>query len=191
MNASELEQRRSRADEAAPCHARRVWHALARWGAPAILILAMSVTPPARAKSHAPAQAPTFNLPAREGSVALDSLRGRVVLVDFWASWCEPCKRSFPWMNTLVERYGERGLSVVAINLDKDRDLADHFIAEREPKFTIAFDPKGGTAEAYHVAAMPSSFLVGPDGAILASHLGFDPRKAADFEKRIAAHLAP
>ncbi|HTM58135.1 MAG TPA: TlpA disulfide reductase family protein [Candidatus Udaeobacter sp.] len=145
----------------------------------------------ADAKPRAPQVAPAFTLPARDGTVALDSLRGRVVLLDFWASWCEPCKRSFPWMNSLVQRYGARGLSVVAINLDKDRDLADRFVEEHEPAFTIAFDPAGTTAEAYRVAAMPSSYLVGRDGTILSAHLGFDAKKASEFEKQIAAQLTP
>ena len=145
----------------------------------------------AGAKPHAPKTAPAFHLPARVGTASLDSLRGQVVLVDFWASWCAPCLRSFPWMDSLVARYGDRGFRVVAINLDKDRALADRFVGDHPASFTIAFDPAGKTAEAYGVAAMPTSFLIGRDGAILQTHVGFDPKKNAAFEHEIAEQLKP
>ena len=126
--------------------------------------------------------APTFTLPTRTGSVSLDSLRGRVVYVDFWASWCAPCRRSFPWLDSLAVRYADRGLTIVAINLDKDRRAADAFLEEFPAGFIVAFDPAGRTAEAYRVPAMPSSFLIGPTGALLSSHSGFDPRRTGAIE---------
>jgi thiol-disulfide isomerase/thioredoxin len=139
-----------------------------------------------------PDPAPSFTLASRSGpAVALDSLRSQVVLVDFWASWCVPCRQSFPWMNALQERYGARGLRVVAINLDKERALADKFLAAHPATFTVAFDPSGKTAEAYRVAAMPSSFLISRDGKILVRHAGFDPKKTSELENAIAKACAP
>ena len=151
-----------------------------------LLLLAL----PALAKPAAPANprgspAPAFSLPGRAGTVSLDSLRGRVVYVDFWASWCAPCRRSFPWLSSLQERYASRGLTVVAIGLDKDRRAADAFLEEFPGAFLVAFDPAGRTAEAYRVSAMPSSFLIGPTGALLSSHAGFDPRKTGAIEALI------
>ena len=139
-------------------------------------------TPPTGASGGS---APTFSLPGRTGTVSLDSLRGRVVYVDFWASWCEPCRRSFPWLNTLRERYAGRGLTIVAINLDKDRRAADAFLERFPANFLVAYDPAAKTAEAYRVSAMPSSFLIGPTGALLLSHAGFDPRKTGTIEALI------
>jgi len=139
-------------------------------------------TPPTGASGGS---APTFSLPGRTGTVSLDSLRGRVVYVDFWASWCEPCRRSFPWLNTLRERYADRGLTIVAINLDKDRRTADAFLEKFPTSFLVAYDPAGKTAEAYRVSAMPSSFLIGPTGTLLSSHAGFDPRKTGAIEALI------
>jgi thiol-disulfide isomerase/thioredoxin len=147
--------------------------------------------PSLAAAAAAKGPAPRFDLPARTGTVSLDSLRGRVVLLDFWASWCEPCKRSFPWMSGLHEQYGAKGLTIVAINLDKARDAADAFLTEHPVKFLIAFDPTGKTAEAYHVPAMPTSFLIGPTGTILYSHAGFDPKKTGELEKLIAEACHP
>ena len=157
-------------------------------------LLLLLVALPALARPTAPAAggpAPSFRLPGRAGTVCLDSLRGRVVYVDFWASWCDPCRRSFPWLNTLRERYAGRGLTIVAINLDKDRQAADAFLEQFPADFLVAYDPAGRTAEAYRVSAMPSSFLIGPTGTLLSSHAGFDPRKADQVEALIQAACTP
>jgi thiol-disulfide isomerase/thioredoxin len=163
-----------------------------RWSRLALVVLSITALPMlAAAKPQAPKTAPTFHLPALAGSASLDSLRGQVVLVDFWASWCAPCLRSFPWMDSLVTRYGNQGFHVVAINLDKDRALADRFLEGHPPSFTIAYDPAGKTAEAYGVAAMPTSFLIGRTGTIVQTHVGFDPKKNAAFEHEIAEQVKP
>jgi cytochrome c biogenesis protein CcmG/thiol:disulfide interchange protein DsbE len=165
----------------------------ARRGA-ALLLLLLSLAVPARSKtargaSPNPPIAASFELPTRTGTVALDSLRTKVVLVDFWASWCGPCRQSFPWLSTMSERYGDNGLVVVAINLDKDRDLAQTFIRQFSPPFIVAFDPEGKTAEAFNVTAMPSSFLVSRSGRLVYSHAGFELRDADTIEQRIKEQI--
>lgn len=134
--------------------------------------------------------APPFELPALRGTASLDSLRGHVVYVDFWASWCEPCRKSFPWMKTMAQRYGGQGFEVVAIDLDKQRSDAMNFLGRYDAPFTVAFDPSGHTAETYAVAAMPTSFLVDRRGIIIDSHAGFDPRGAVRAESLIAEACA-
>jgi thiol-disulfide isomerase/thioredoxin len=154
------------------------------------LLLALAVPASAKKDSDSgPPRAPSFTLPTSHGPVALDSLRGRPVLVDFWASWCGPCHKSFPWLGTLHQRFASKGLVIVAIDLDKDADAAEAFLADHPAPFVIAFDPAGKTAEAYQVAAMPSTFLVGPSGNILYSHAGFDPRMTGEFETLIEKAL--
>lgn len=153
------------------------------------MILATSASPAsaARVSALAPgASAPVFTLPTREGEVSLEALKGKVVYVDFWASWCEPCRRSFAWMKTLHEKYGDR-LAVVAIDLDRRRADADGFLAANPVPFTIAFDPAGKVAEAFHVAAMPSSYVLDPQGRVLHAQAGFDPKKTAELESLLAA----
>jgi thiol-disulfide isomerase/thioredoxin len=148
-----------------------------------LLVIVLLAEPPATAGQNP--RAPTFMLPTRTGTVSLDSLRGRMVLVDFWASWCEPCRKSFPWLKSLHDRYGAHGLAIVAVDLDKDRDAADKFLAKYPAPFIVAFDPAGKTAEAFKVSAMPSSYLLGPTGEILHAHAGFDPRKTGTIETLI------
>ena len=120
----------------------------------------------------------------------LAPVSGKVVWVDFWASWCVPCRRSFPWMNTMHRKYAAEGLQIIAVNLDKDRALADGFLAEFPAEFTVRFDPTADLAKEFSVQAMPSSFLLAADGEVLASHFGFKTADAAGYETAIRAALA-
>lgn len=94
-------------------------------------------------------------------------------------------------MATLHDRYAKRGLVIVAINLDKDRDAAESFLGKHPASFTIAFDPSGNTAKAYKVWGMPTSYVLSAKGSVLSTHPGFDPKKAAAVESEIAALLPP
>jgi len=129
--------------------------------------------------------APGFTLPTANGTVSLDSLRGRVVFVDYWASWCVPCRASFPWMVDLKKRFGDT-LAIVAINLDKSRADAESFLADHQAADIVAFDPTGHTASAWKVKAMPTSYVVGRDGTLRLVHAGFDPKETAEIERAIA-----
>jgi peroxiredoxin len=133
--------------------------------------------------------APTFDLPGPTSRVRLADLRGRFVFLDFWASWCAPCKLSFPWMRQMQATYGPLGLQVVAISVDARRGDAERFLAAAPVNFTIAFDPAGDTPKAYAIKAMPSSFLIGPDGRVVLAHAGFREDDKAGLEERIRAAL--
>ena len=133
--------------------------------------------------------APDVSLPGAKGQVNLADAKGGVTYVDFWASWCGPCKQSFPWMNEMQSRYGSKGLRIIGVNLDKKREDADKFLAEVKADFNIAFDPSADTAKRYGVKGMPSSYLVGPDGKILMVHSGFREDERKELEQRIATAL--
>ena len=131
--------------------------------------------------------APVFSLPSAKGEpVALDKLRGKIVYVDFWASWCGPCRRSFPWMNEMQQKYGSKGFVVVGVNVDKKRTDADRFLAQNPANFTIAFDEAGTTPSAYAVKGMPSSYLIDGTGKIVYVERGFLDENKAQIEQRIA-----
>jgi cytochrome c biogenesis protein CcmG/thiol:disulfide interchange protein DsbE len=124
-----------------------------------------------------------------EPPAALGEITGRVVMVDFWASWCTPCRRSFPWMNAMHRKYAADGLQIIAVNVDKERELAEAFLSETPAEFGLRYDPAGALATVFGVQAMPSSFLLDSSGAILAKHYGFRTADADEYEQRIRAAL--
>lgn len=129
--------------------------------------------------------APAFDLPTNNGSVSLNSLKGKVVYLDFWASWCSPCRKSFPWMEKIQNRYKDEGLEVIAVNLDKSKDKANEFLKQFHSNFTVAFDPEGQTAEHYKVMGMPSSYLIDRNGQLHMSHIGFRESDTDELETKI------
>lgn len=133
--------------------------------------------------------APDVQLPTSQGQVRLQDLRGQVVLVDFWASWCGPCRQSFPWMNDMQARYGEQGLKILAINVDAEREDAERFLRDLPARFTVAFDPQGQSPERFGVMGMPSAYLIDRDGRIHRQHIGFHPDRAQGYEDEIRALL--
>ena len=168
----------------------RLARPLRRGLAPAAVLCAFVLAGPAAAVEAGQA-APAFALPTAKGdTVALDKLRGKVVYVDFWASWCGPCRRSFPWMNEMQQKYGGKGLVVVAVNVDKKRADADRFLAQNPAGFTIVFDEAGATPSAYDVKGMPSSYLIDPTGKVTFVERGFLDESKAVLEQKIAALVA-
>jgi cytochrome c biogenesis protein CcmG/thiol:disulfide interchange protein DsbE len=120
----------------------------------------------------------------------LGPIEGKVVWVDFWASWCVPCRRSFPWMNTMHDKYAQQGLQIVAVNVDKERALADGFLAETPARFAVRYDAEAKLAKQFEVQAMPSSYLLDASGNVIATHFGFKLADAAEYEEQIKAALA-
>jgi thiol-disulfide isomerase/thioredoxin len=135
------------------------------------------------------APAPQFDLPGLDGAIKLAKLQGKVVYVDFWASWCGPCRQSFPWMNEMQARYGGKGLQIVGVNVDAKSDDARQFLTTTPARFAIAFDPQGATPRSYGIKGMPSSVLIGPDGKVLLEHSGFREADRAELESKIQSAL--
>ena len=122
-------------------------------------------------------------------AVRLVDGKARVTYIDFWASWCGPCRQSFPWMNRMQEKFGAKGLRIVAVNLDSKRADAQGFLAQLPASFDLGFDNAGSAARQFGVKTMPSSVLVGPDGKVIAVHHGFREEDEAELEQRIVAAL--
>lgn len=116
--------------------------------------------------------------------------KGEVVYLDFWASWCGPCRKSFPWMNKIEAEYKQQGFSVISVNLDANKALAAKFLRETPASFTVVYDPKGKIAKHFQIQGMPSSMVIGRDGAIKYRHTGFSTKKIPLYEKELIQLLA-
>ncbi len=115
--------------------------------------------------------------------------RGKVVILDFWASWCAPCRQSFPWLNDLHQRYVDDGLVILGVNVDQERAAADRFLRDVPARFEIIYDPRGALATKYQLMGMPSSFIFGPNGELVSSHIGFKQATRAEREAEIVKLL--
>ncbi len=121
--------------------------------------------------------------------ISLDAFRGKVIYLDFWASWCTSCSRSLPWMNSLQRKFGEHGLIIVAVNLDTEREQAERILQRVHPEFFVGFDPEGRSPALYGIRAMPSSFLIDQAGMIVSVFSGFDESETQRIERDIASLL--
>lgn len=156
-----------------------------------VLSLLLALAPGAADAARVGDPMPEFALPRADGRVlAAADLDGKVVLVDFWASWCAPCRKSFPFLGELQQRHADDGFVVLGINVDEERSEADRFLAAVPAEFEIVFDPEGATPEAFAVKAMPSSYLVGRDGRIVQVNLGFREQDKAGLASAVRELLA-
>ncbi len=105
--------------------------------------------------------------------LGLQDYRGKVVYVDFWASWCAPCRQAMPQYDRLYKQWASRGLVVLGVNLDSDRDDADRALKRRPVSFPVVYDPAGTWAERFELPSMPSGYLIGRDGIVRHVHEGF------------------
>ncbi len=126
-----------------------------------------------------------FRLPGTTGVVDLAKFRGKVVYLDFWASWCVPCRKSFPWMNLLQAKYKEKGFEVIAVSLDENPGDATAFLRKYPAAFTVAFDRRGKVAEAYNLKVMPTSYLIDRRGFIVKTFEGFTSSHKKEAETAI------
>ncbi len=156
------------------------------------VLLALSLLSPGVFAVEVGDTAPLFTLPdIQEGkpAISLHDLRGKTVYVDFWASWCAPCLRSMPAINTLYDKYKERGFEVIAINVDDPIDEGREFLLDTPLDYLIAADTDNDTLEAFGVTGMPTSFLIDKEGVVRMVHMGFRERDIEVIESAITALL--
>jgi len=169
--------------------AQRVWHRFVRTlasGCTAFLVLISAAG--ALAPGDVP---PAVDLPDRAGrNVNLEQLEGKVVLIDFWASWCGPCRQEMPVLQALHEKYAAEGLVIIGVNIDSSRKKMDRFLERAPVDFRIVHDPKLVIASRYEPPTMPSSYFISRGGRIRYLHKGFSKEDAPGFDARIKTLLA-
>lgn len=160
---------------------------MSRWLARLLVVAAFVAT------VRAPADSAPVELTARTrtgGSFALSSLRGRVVVLDFWAPWCVPCSASFPFLDRLREKYAAESLAVVGLTLEESKEAIDAFLEAVPVRFPVVSDPTGRAGEALGVVAMPTTFLLDREGRVAGRFEGGDPKVHARIDAAVAELLA-
>ncbi len=123
--------------------------------------------------------------------ITLSEMRGKVVMIEFWATWCPPCRQSIPDLNTIFNKYKDRGFVLLAISLDKGSDaqsLIMSFIKEYPMAYTVLLD-NGDTGRKYGVSSIPTSFIIDKTGRIANKHIGYSPTSAGAISQEIEALL--
>lgn len=135
--------------------------------------------------------APEIGLDDLKGrSIHMAKLRGRVVVVDFWATWCGPCKQEMPVLDRLYRKYRKEGLVVVGVSQDRDASNVRSFLQQRPVSFPIVHDEDHQVAKRYRPSKMPSSYVIDRKGMVRHVHHGYSAGDAARFEREIKALLA-
>ena len=148
------------------------------------LLAAPVVTGSAAGDAAAPAAA--FNLPSRAGKpVALADLKGQVVLINFWATWCGPCRKEMPLLEQIQKKYAPLGFTMLGVNVEEDTRLMEAFLKDVPVTFPILLDPANGVSKLYNVSAMPSTVIVDRKGNLRFIHQGYQPGDESKYQDMI------
>jgi len=128
--------------------------------------------------------APNFTLKSNSGkNLKLSEYRGQVVLLNFWASWCAPCRQEMPLLNKIQKRYQPLGFTILGVNVEEDSAAAKKMLRSMRVNFPILFDTHNIASKAYNVSAMPSTVLIDKDGKMRYLHKGYKPGDEATYVK--------
>lgn len=130
--------------------------------------------------------APDFTLESRSGeNLRLEDHRGEVVMLNFWASWCGPCRQEMPLMDEIYAKYKDLGFTILAVNVDENRDEALRFLDNVPVDYPILYDPESSVSELYEVQAMPTTVMIDRGGNARFVHYGYQPGYEDDYEQQI------
>jgi thiol-disulfide isomerase/thioredoxin len=153
----------------------------------AVALVALAI--PATATDGS-APAPAFTLASRAGGeLTLAALKGKVVMINFWASWCGPCRQEFPALDAIYGKYQPMGFEMVGINVESEQADAEKFLGATPVRFPILFDPENKVSGSYGVSAMPTTFLVDRQGRLRWQHRAYKPGDEAKYIEQIRAML--
>lgn len=152
----------------------------------ALLFIFMLVTPTLGLAAADADAAANFTLKSRMGeNIRLSEHRGEVVLINFWASWCGPCRQEMPELEALHQRYKNLGFTVFGINVEQDRENAERVLDDLGLSFPILFDDNNDVSELYDVDAMPFTVLVDRGGKMRFAHKGYKPGYESLYDQQI------
>ena len=155
----------------------------------ALLAAFIALAWPASATDGSP-PAPEFTLASRAGGqLSLSGLRGQVVMINFWASWCGPCRQEFPALDEMYRKYKPMGFTLVGINVESEKSDAERFLGQQRVSFPILFDPDNKVSCSYGVRAMPTTVLVDRQGRLRWQHMAYKPGDEAKYIEQIRAVL--
>ena len=130
--------------------------------------------------------APNFSLPTRDGqTVTLTELKGQVVMINFWATWCGPCRQEMPLLDALYKRYNRMGFTLLGVNVEEDSSGADEWLRETPVTFPILYDAQNQVSKLYDVTAMPSTVMVDRNGNVRYLHRGYQPGDEEQYQNFI------
>jgi peroxiredoxin len=155
---------------------------------PILAILLLVAAMPCATAAPAPVPAPDFTLPTRDGgSVQLSSLKGQVVMINFWATWCGPCREEMPLLEQLQAKYEPLGFTLLGVNVEADSAAATAWLKSVPVSFPILFDTRNAVAEQFGVMGMPSSVFVDREGRVRHVHRGYKAGDEAQYADTIRA----
>jgi peroxiredoxin len=151
-----------------------------------LIVVAQFFMSQAALSSTVDTQAANFTLKSNSGkNLRLSEMRGEVVLINFWASWCGPCRQEMPELEAIYQKYQSLGFTILGINVDKDRAMADKVINKTTLSFPILFDSDNAVTELYKVDAMPTTVMVDRNGKVRFIHRGYKPGYEDEYVKQI------
>jgi peroxiredoxin len=132
------------------------------------------------------APAPDFTLPARSGGeMSLNGLKGQVVLINFWATWCGPCRKEMPLLDQIYQRYKDLGFTLLGVNVEEDSAGAENWLKQTPVSFPVLFDRQNRVSKLYEVTAMPSTVIVDRKGQVRFVHYGYTPGTENEYQDQI------
>ena len=157
-----------------------------------VLITLAILSAPAHAeRADVGRQAPAFEATTLAGQpIAMADLKGRILLVDFWASWCDPCREEFPEFEALYQEFRNRGVEIVAVSVDRKRENAEAFLAKHPVTFAVVHDNDHAIADRFKPRAMPTAYVVDQAGIVRFVHLGYQREYLAKYREEITRLLA-
>ncbi len=140
---------------------------------------------PASAKTVS-GKAPDFTLKSRSGhNLRISDYRGQVMLINFWASWCGPCRQEMPLLENLYKRYKKLGFTIMGVNVDTDSTKANNYLKDMSVTFPIVYDTTNAVSKRYNVNAMPTTVIVDRNGNMRFLHQGYKPGYENDYKKEV------